>query len=223
MGLLDPNARVSGEILHQGRDLVRERQSGKVGVFQHFAMIFQYPRTALNPIRRVGDQLADVLRVHERSLEPQHATARAVELLEEVKISRARERIRAYPFELSGGMCQRVLIAMALAQKPQVLIADEPTTGLDVVTQKTVMHLLEEAQREYQMGVILITHDLGLASMYCQDLVVLEKGKLVERGTPEALFNAAQQPYTQLLIGATPGLSGSLSELERACGVLHDQ
>lgn len=219
MGLLDDNARVSGEILHDGRDLVALREREDIDVFPHFAMVFQYPRTALNPIRRVGQQLVDVLCAHEPGLEQHEARQRAVELMEEVKIQRAKERFGAYPFELSGGMCQRILIAMALAQKPRVLIADEPTTGLDVVTQETVMRLLQEMQQEHEMGVILITHDLGLASMYCERLVVLEKGHLVEQGSPKTLFRSASHPYTQLLIGATPGLSASLADLEKASGL----
>jgi peptide/nickel transport system ATP-binding protein len=215
MGLSEPSATLSGKILHEGRDLLAERGPRRADVPRHFAMIFQYPRTALNPIRRVGDQLADVLLAHAAASRAE-ARRRALELLEEVRIARAAERLAAYPFELSGGMCQRVLIALALAQSPSVLIADEPTTGLDVVTQDAVMGLLEDARRRRGMAVILITHDLGLACRHCQRLVVLQRGRVVEEGTPHALFTAARHPYTRLLVGATPGLAMSLADLDAA-------
>lgn len=215
MGLSEANARISGQILHDGRDLLAERERGRTRVPRQLAMIFQYPRTALNPIRRVGDQLVDVLLAH-GSASRSEARRRALELLEEVRIARAAERLEAYPFELSGGMCQRVLIAIALAQSPSVLIADEPTTGLDVVTQDAVMTLVDDARRSRGMGVILITHDLGLACRHCQRLVVLRHGRIVEEGTPEALFSGARHPYTRLLVGATPALSASLAELDAA-------
>lgn len=214
MGLSEPSATLAGRILHDGRDLLAERGPRR-DVPRHFAMIFQYPRTALNPIRRVGDQLSDVLLAHGASSRAE-AKRRALELLEEVRIARAAERLAAYPFELSGGMCQRVLIALALAQSPSVLIADEPTTGLDVLTQDAVMGLIEEAQRRRGMAVILITHDLGLACRHCQRLVVLQRGRVVEEGTPEALFTNARHPYTRLLVGATPGLATSLADLDAA-------
>lgn len=221
MGLSEASARVSGKILHAGRDLLAEREGGRCAVPREFAMIFQYPRAALNPIRRVGDQLVDVLVAHGA---PSRARARqrAQELLEEVRIARAAERLQAYPFELSGGMCQRVLIAIALAQSPRVLVADEPTTGLDVVTQEAVMALIDDARQRRGMGVILITHDLGLAYRHCRELVVLKRGQIVERGTPEALFAGAGHAYTRLLVGATPGLSASLAELDAATQPRHE-
>jgi peptide/nickel transport system ATP-binding protein len=215
MGLSEASARVSGQILHGGRDVLAEGEGARRGVPRELAMIFQYPRTALNPIRRVGDQLTDVLSAH-GALSRAQARQRARELLEEVRIARAAERLQAYPFELSGGMCQRILIAIALAQSPSVLIADEPTTGLDVVTQDAVMALIDDARQRRGMGVILITHDLGLACRHCQQLVVLKRGQIVEQGTPEALFAGARHPYTRLLVGATPGLSASLAELDAA-------
>ena len=126
-------------------------------------MIFQNPRAALNPIRKVGRQIEDVLLEHVKAA-PSEVTEKAIEILDQVRIARPRERYHAYPFELSGGMCQRVVIALALACRPQLLIADEPTTGLDVTTQKTVMELIVELTRERGMSTILITHDLGLAA-----------------------------------------------------------
>ena len=143
---------------------------------REISMIFQNPRAALNPIRKVGHQIEDVLLQHAEA-SPADVDDKAVELLEQVRIARARERYHAYPFELSGGMCQRIVIALALACRPRLLIADEPTTGLDVTTQKAVMDLLVELTRERGMSTILITHDLGLAAAYCDRVVVMEKGR----------------------------------------------
>jgi peptide/nickel transport system ATP-binding protein len=140
---------------------------------REISMIFQNPRAALNPIRKVGRQIEDVLLEHVKAA-PAEVTDKAIEILEQVRIARPRERYHAYPFELSGGMCQRVVIALALACRPQLLIADEPTTGLDVTTQKAVMDLVVELTRERGMSTILITHDLGLAATYCDKVVVLE-------------------------------------------------
>src|SRR6218665_226896 len=152
------------------------------------SMIFQNPRAALNPIRKVGDQIEDVLRTHVQQAQVADRGEKAIEALEQVKIARPRERYHAYPFELSGGMCQRVVIALALACRPQLLIADEPTTGLDVTTQKAVMELVTELTREGGMSTILITHDLGLAATYCDNIVVMEKGRIVESATSEKIF-----------------------------------
>ncbi len=167
------------------------------------AMIFQNPRAALNPIRKIGLQIEDVLRQHARSAGDQ-VTQAAIEMLRTVRIAEPEKRYHAYPFELSGGMCQRVLIALALACDPQLLIADEPTTGLDVTTQKVVMDLIAELTRQRQMASILITHDLGLAAAYCQRIVVMKDGEIVETGEPAELFASPKHPYTQRLIRATP-------------------
>ena len=140
-------------------------------------------------------------------------TERAVEMLEQVRIVRPRERYHAYPFELSGGMCQRVVIALALACRPQLLIADEPTTGLDVTTQKAVMDLVVELTRERGMSTILITHDLGLAAAYCDRVVVMEKGHVVETANPAAIFKAPAHAYTRKLMRATPRPGVTLREL----------
>ena len=146
---------------------------------REMSMIFQNPRAALNPIRKVGLQIEDVLRQHSQANSAALAD-KAVEMLDQVRIARPRERYHAYPFELSGGMCQRVVIALALACRPQLLIADEPTTGLDVTTQKTVMDLIVELTRQRGMSTILITHDLGLAATYCDRVAVMEQGHVVE-------------------------------------------
>src|SRR6266571_4923548 len=140
-------------------------------------------------------------------------TDKAIEMLDQVRIARPRERYHAYPFELSGGMCQRVVIALALACRPQLLIADEPTTGLDVTTQKTVMELVVELTRARGMSTILITHDLGLAATYCDRVVVMEKGHVVETASSRAIFTAPSHPYTRKLMRATPRPGVSLREL----------
>jgi peptide/nickel transport system ATP-binding protein len=179
---------------------------------REISMIFQNPRAALNPIRKVGHQIEDVLRQHAQAA-PDHAAEKAISILEQVRIARPEERYHAYPFELSGGMCQRVVIALALACRPQLLIADEPTTGLDVTTQKTVMDLVVELTRERGMSTILITHDLGLAAAYCDRVVVMEKGRVVENATAKTIFNAPSHPYTRKLMRATPRPGVQLRDL----------
>ena len=177
------------------------------------SMIFQNPRAALNPIRKVGDQIEDVLRTHVQQAQVADHGEKAIEALEQVKIARPRERYHAYPFELSGGMCQRVVIALALACNPQLLIADEPTTGLDVTTQKAVMDLIVELTKRKAMSTILITHDLGLAAAYCDRVVVMEKGRVVETAKAADIFANPQHPYTKKLMRATPRLGVSLRDL----------
>jgi peptide/nickel transport system ATP-binding protein len=179
---------------------------------REISMIFQNPRAALNPIRKVGDQIEDVLRQHVQSAANDRGE-KAIKALEAVKIARPRERYHAYPFELSGGMCQRVVIALALACNPQLLIADEPTTGLDVTTQKAVMDLIVELTRRRGMSTILITHDLGLAAAYCDRVVVMEKGRVVETALSANIFANPQHAYTKKLMRATPRLGVSLRDL----------
>ena len=157
---------------------------------REISMIFQNPRAALNPIRKVGHQIEDVLRQHAQA-GSDDITDKAIAILEQVRIARPKERYHAYPFELSGGMCQRVVIALALACRPQLLIADEPTTGLDVTTQKTVMDLVVELTSAQGMSTILITHDLGLAAAYCDRVVVMEKGHVVETAAVEDHLHGA--------------------------------
>ncbi len=212
--ILDRAGRVAeGSISFSGMDLVTatERQMRDLRG-REISMIFQNPRAALNPIRKVGKQIEDVLLEH---VQATRATARekAIEALTKVKIARPEERYDAYPFELSGGMCQRVVIALALACQPQLLIADEPTTGLDVTTQKAVMDLIVELTRERGMSTILITHDLGLAAAYCDKVVVMEKGKVVETASAADIFRNPQHPYTRKLMQATPRIGMSLADL----------
>ena len=176
------------------------------------SMIFQNPRAALKPIRKVGHQIEDVLRQHAQAGSADRVE-KAIEALEQVKIARPRERYHAYPFELSGGMCQRVVIALALACNPQLLIADEPTTGLDVTTQKAVMDLVTELTKSRGMSTILITHDLGLAAAYCDRVVVMEKGRVVETALSADIFANPKHAYTKKLMQATPRLGVSLRDL----------
>ena len=176
------------------------------------SMIFQNPRAALNPIRKVGEQIADVLLEHAQATRST-AKRKAIEMLRKVKIREPETRYHAYPFELSGGMCQRVVIAMALACKPQMLLADEPTTGLDVTTQRTIMDLIKELTQTEGLALVLITHDLGLAAEYCDNLAVMEKGEIVEQGRAEIILRSPSHHYTQRLLRATPHHAQSLKEL----------
>jgi peptide/nickel transport system ATP-binding protein len=212
--ILDRAGRVAeGSVSFSGVDLVAASEAQMRDLRgREISMIFQNPRAALNPIRKVGRQIEDVLIQHVRAT---RATARekAIEALEKVRIARPQERYDAYPFELSGGMCQRVVIALALACQPQLLIADEPTTWLDVTTQKAVMDLIVELTRERGMSTILITHDLGLAAAYCDKVVVMEKGRVVETAAAAEIFRNPQHPYTRRLMQATPRVGMALHDL----------
>jgi peptide/nickel transport system ATP-binding protein len=214
MRILDRAGRIAkGSVTFAGLDVCAAGEAQMRDLRgREMSMIFQNPRAALNPIRKVGRQIEDVLLQHAQS-EPSGVTEKAIALLDQVRIARPRERYHAYPFELSGGMCQRVVIALALACRPQLLIADEPTTGLDVTTQKTVMDLIVELTRERGMSTILITHDLGLAAVYCDRIVVMEKGRVVESATARSIFIAPSHPYTRKLMRATPRRERSLRDL----------
>ncbi|GJD52121.1 putative ABC transporter ATP-binding protein YejF [Methylobacterium crusticola] len=211
--LLDRAGRIAGgRIRFRGGDVTRLSAADlRAAHGAAIGMIFQNPRAALNPIRTVGRQLADVLRAG--GLSGAAARRRALESLEAVRIRDAVRRLDAYPHELSGGMCQRVMIALALAGAPALLIADEPTTGLDVTTQKTVMDLVARLIAERGMAMILITHDLGLAAQYCGRIAVMEAGRLVEEGAPDALFAAPRHPYTRRLVAASPTPTSTLDAL----------
>jgi peptide/nickel transport system ATP-binding protein len=215
MRILDRAGRIAeGSVMFSGIDVKAASEDQMRDLRgREVSMIFQNPRAALNPIRKVGDQIEDVLRTHVQQAQVADRGEKAIEALEQVKIARPRERYHAYPFELSGGMCQRVVIALALACNPQLLIADEPTTGLDVTTQKAVMDLIVELTRRRAMSTILITHDLGLAAAYCDRVVVMEKGRVVETATAADIFASPQHPYTKKLMRATPRLGVSLRDL----------
>jgi len=214
MRILDAGGRIkTGDVTYDGIDLRRaaEREMQDIRG-REISMIFQNPRAALNPIRRVGHQIEDVLIQHAQATR-QDAREKAIQALEAVKIRDAEARYHAYPFELSGGMCQRVVIAIALACNPRLLVADEPTTGLDITTQKAVMDLVRDLTRDRGMSSILITHDLGLAAQYCDRIVVMKDGEIVEEGDPQRLFSQPRHGYTQRLVDATPRLGVSVRSL----------
>jgi peptide/nickel transport system ATP-binding protein len=215
MRILDRAGKIAeGSVMFSGID-VRGASEDEMRDLRgrEISMIFQNPRAALNPIRKVGDQIEDVLRQHVQQAQVGDRGEKAIEALEQVRIARPRERYHAYPFELSGGMCQRVVIALALACNPQLLIADEPTTGLDVTTQKAVMDLVVELTKKRGMSTILITHDLGLAAAYCDRVVVMEKGRVVETAKSADIFARPEHPYTRKLMRATPRIGVSLRDL----------
>ncbi len=210
MGLLAGNGRADGQALFQGRDLLAMPPEAldKVRGAQ-MSMIFQDPMTSLNPYMRVGDQLAEGLIVH-KGLSKADAMRQAVAMLDRVRIPDAARRAQAYPHEFSGGMRQRVMIAMALLVHPAVLLADEPTTALDVTIQAQVLDLMADMARESGAAVILVTHDLGVVARMADRVIVLYGGRIMEEGRAEALFAAPAHPYTQGLLAATPRLTDSL-------------
>ncbi len=214
IGLLDPAGKaVNGTATFDGMSLSSAKESDLRDLRgREISMIFQNPRAALNPIRPVGKQIEDVLLRHAQA-DRQNAKAKAIEMLEKVKIVEPELRYWSYPFELSGGMCQRVMIAIAIACDPRLLIADEPTTGLDVTTQKATMDLVRDLAREQNMSAVLITHDLGMAAEYCDRLVVMQKGKVVENASVHELFTNPQHAYTKKLIAASPGPNSKLEDL----------
>jgi peptide/nickel transport system ATP-binding protein len=215
MRILDRAGKIAeGSVMFSGIDVKRASEDEMRDLRgREISMIFQNPRAALNPIRKVGDQIEDVLRQHVQQSQVGDRGEKAIEALEQVRIARPRERYHAYPFELSGGMCQRVVIALALACNPQLLIADEPTTGLDVTTQKAVMDLIVELTKRRGMSTILITHDLGLAAAYCDRVVVMEKGRVVETAKSADIFAKPGHAYTKKLMRATPRIGVSLRDL----------
>src|SRR3979411_3360565 len=215
MRILDRAGKIAeGSVVFSGIDVkaATENQMRDLSG-REISMIFQNPRAALSPSRKVGDQIEDVLRQHVQQSTVTDRGEKALEALEAVKIARPRERYHAYPFELSGGMCQRVVIALALACNPQLLIADDPTTGLDVTTQKAVMDLIVELTKRRGMSTILITHDLGLAAAYCDRVVVMEKGRVVETALSADIFAKPEHAYTKKLMRATPRIGASLRDL----------
>jgi peptide/nickel transport system ATP-binding protein len=222
MGLLDPAARAPrGRVRFEGMEFDRAGREVAKLRGRELSMIFQSPRTALNPIRKVGRQIEDVLRRHGPT-PGVDARGAAISALGRVRIPDPQRRYEAYPFELSGGMCQRVMIAMALACDPSLLIADEPTTGLDVTTQAVVIDLIREIARERRMATILITHDLALAGEYCDRILVMHAGHIVEAAPAEAFPDDLKHPYSRRMFAATPAAAGRLEELAAIPGSLPD-
>jgi oligopeptide transport system ATP-binding protein len=211
MGLLPtPPARiVSGSIRFDGRDLTglsgRELEDVRG---RQIAMIFQDPMTSLNPTLTIGTQLTETMLRH-RDVTKRQARIRAVELLDEVRIPNARQRLDDYPHRYSGGMRQRVMVAIALSCNPRLLIADEPTTALDVTVQAGILDLLEELREEHEMAMIIITHDMGVVAETADDIAVMYAGQIVEQANAEELFYRPEHPYTEALLGALPQLEGA--------------
>jgi peptide/nickel transport system ATP-binding protein len=210
MGLIPkpPAKIVSGEVAFEGRDLVKLKERELEDVRGHeIAMIFQDPMTSLNPTLRIGTQITEVIRRH-LDLDKAAARKRAVELLEEVRIPNAAGRIDDYPHRFSGGMRQRVMIAIALACNPKLLIADEPTTALDVTVQAQILDLLEDLRERHDMAMIIITHDMGVVAETADDIIVMYAGQVVEEAQTLDLFDRPEHPYTEALLGALPQLEG---------------
>jgi ABC-type dipeptide/oligopeptide/nickel transport system ATPase component len=196
MGLLPREAQVQGSIRFQGHELVGEKRAA----LRHLrgsalAMIFQDPMTSLNPVLSIGNQVMEAVHVHHRDLSKGAVRSRAIELLDLVSIPRPAERLRAYPFELSGGMRQRVMIAMAMANDPALLIADEPTTALDVTIQAQILEVLDKLRQEHNVGVVLITHDLGVVAGMVDRVAVMYAGRVVEQGAVRDIFASPRHPY----------------------------
>ncbi len=219
MGLNDKRAATSTgsvlldgeEILHASSGDLRDIRGTRMG------MIFQDPMTSLNPVKSIGWQLAEAVLVH-NDVTKKAARERAIELLRQVGIPKAEQRVDDYPHQFSGGMRQRVMIAMALINNPDILIADEPTTALDVTTQAQILRLMKGLQAEYQMAIVMITHDLGVIAELADDVVVMYGGKVVERASVTDLFDNPQHPYTWGLLGSLPRLHGHADRLEQIPG-----
>ena len=223
LGLLPPAGRVtSGRAVFGGLDLLTA-SAGQLLEYRgrELSMIFQSPRTALNPIRPVGKQIADVLERH-ANLPRARRRGRVLELLARVQIPDPERRYHAYPFELSGGMCQRVMIALAVACSPALLIADEPTTGLDVTTQAGILDLLGDLSRTAGMATIMITHDLAVVAERCDRIVVMHAGHVVEQAPARTLFARPRHPYTARLLASTPRAGAKLADLTPIPGAVPD-
>ncbi|MEU6364446.1 ABC transporter ATP-binding protein [Streptomyces sp. NPDC046931] len=221
MGILDvPPGRITGgRVLFRGRDLLTLKDEERRRIRgAEMAMIFQDALSALNPVLTVGDQLGEMFVVH-RGMSRKDARARAVELMDRVGIPAAAQRVRDYPHQFSGGMRQRIMIAMALALEPALIIADEPTTALDVTVQAQVMDLLAELQREYRMGLVLITHDLGVVADVADRIAVMYAGRIVESAPVHDLYKAPAHPYTRGLLDSIPRLDRKGRELSAIKGL----
>ena len=222
MGLLpQPPGRVAGgEILFEGRDLLklprselRQLRGSAIG------MIFQEPMTSLNPVFTIGDQITETIRVHEK-IGTAAARARGIEMLEKVGIPSPQRRIDDYPHQLSGGMRQRVMIAMALSCSPRLLLADEPTTALDVTIQAQILDLLRDLQREFGMAIVIITHNMGVIAEFADRVAVMYAGRIAEEGPVGRIFDAPTHPYTAGLLSSTPDLVGEVPRLRTIPGTL---
>lgn len=208
-----PGKIIEGEVFFDNHDLLKLSESEMTKIRgNRISMIFQQPQSCLNPVFRVGDQLSEVLEIHQ-DLGKEAGEKRAIELLTMVGIPEPESRIKAFPHELSGGMAQRVMIAMALACIPELLIADEPTTALDVTIQAQILDLMRNLRSKMETSIILITHDLGVVAEMCDRVTVMYAGRIVEEAPVKELFQASKHPYTVALIGSTPVLGQTEKEL----------
>ena len=218
MGLLAKNGTSRGSVRFEGDEILNAPPKVINALrSNHIAMVFQDPMTALNPYMRVADQMTEGL-IHHKGMTKAQATAECVRMLDAVKIPDAAGRIRLYPHEFSGGMRQRVMLAMALLCKPDLLIADEPTTALDVTVQAQIMHLLADLQRDFGMATILITHDLGVVAGFCREVIVLYGGRVMEQSPVDPLFYSPSHPYTRGLLRAIPRVDQQGGELNSIPG-----
>lgn len=206
MGLIQsPGKVVSGDVLFKGESLLKKSEAQMREILgNQMAMIFQEPMTSLNPVFTIGNQVEESIQLHQKNLTKQQMKEKAIDMLRLVGIPAPEKRYDEYPHQLSGGMRQRVMIAMAMSCNPQLLIADEPTTALDVTIQAQILDLMRKVQKEFQAGMILITHDLGVVAEMCQDVLVMYAGKVVEYGSVEDIFYRPKHPYTRGLLDSIP-------------------